>query len=500
MTSIRESARVSEFLVAAIAGLMLSFSIPLGARAQAPTVPDYNTLIQNDSANDGNFATGLVLSTSALVTSGTSGIYGYATQGTTQESVFTRPDFIHPNQLSFSVPYSSALAGGWTLNISTSPNFTQANTTTVTTSSVAGIGAMPFVGSIGINASNPLSPTISWTAPTAADISQAQGLQGDTNPTPTISQTVVTVADDSNPINVTNINPHAGVKAAVPFGQSFSQANIIYSTPIMSGATTSATIPLTNNNPNNANYGTGSTPVLQYGQQYSIAINLENTIPGTTDNPACELCNVDTRSRSYFDYTPINPTSIGLPSTAVINLPSDIPVPTTSGLTANSLYQFSNVSIQSSGMTYIDPAAAYGFIYTTGANDPNFASVDPVTVVGNGIYQLWAWENGQFVEVDSALAAGSTFNFLTSGFLDGISEFEILGIDPSAELDPTNITAFVTGLTFTGGGTFNGTMQSLSEDVSTPLPSTLPLMLTGIIAFGLLICRRRGGCPTAAAG
>lgn len=49
---------------------------------------------------------------------------------------------------------------------------------------------------------------------------------------------------------------------------------------------------------------------------------------------------------------------------------------------------------------------------------------------------------------DTQLAAGTVFDF-PSGV---VSEFEVLGIDPYLGIDPTNTTAFITGLTFEGGG------------------------------------------------
>jgi len=61
-----------------------------------------------------------------------------------------------------------------------------------------------------------------------------------------------------------------------------------------------------------------------------------------------------------------------------------------------------------------------------------------------------------------------TFDFLTNGFASGVSEFEIIGIDPG--VNPTDITAFVTGLTFTMDGSFTGTMQPIVEE-TTPVPS-----------------------------
>ena len=226
--------------------------------------------------------------------------------------------------------------------------------------------------------------------------------------------------------------------------------------------------------------------MLQYGQTYSIAIQLNNTTPGSTPVPGCNICTIDSRSNSFFDYTPINTSNTpNLPVGAVVNLPTVFPIPTTSGLVSPSLYSFHVPDVgPSAGMTFIDPVIATGFIYTIGAGDPFFASVEPITNVGSGIYQLLVWDSNsnQFVLVDSALAAGQTFNFL-SLFPKGVSQFEITGIDPSAGLDPTNITAFITGLTFIGDGSFTGTMQAI-EAAATPLPATWILMLTGIAGIG----------------
>ncbi|HEY4959049.1 MAG TPA: PEP-CTERM sorting domain-containing protein, partial [Caldimonas sp.] len=73
----------------------------------------------------------------------------------------------------------------------------------------------------------------------------------------------------------------------------------------------------------------------------------------------------------------------------------------------------------------------------------------------------------------------------------GVSDFTITGIETSAGLDPSNPTAFITGLTFSGNGDFTGTMTPLTELVAgVPEPETYALMLGG---FALLasITRRR---------
>jgi hypothetical protein len=461
--------------------------------AQQPVVTDPIAVLTNESANDGNFATGMFYymqafngSSSSAVTapvittspSFASTAYGFVRQGTTNESLFTKSEPIHPNTIAASVPFSTGLSGPWTFHVSSTQGFTTGTVTTVTTNSLAGVTPMPFVQNMTINpGTNPLTPTISWTPPSST-------------PGTSISQADIVVTDLTSPIQRYNINPFA-TTAVTPFGTFFSQAGIVYTSPVISNTVTSDTLPLTNDNPNNVNMG---APVLQYGHTYGIAIQEQHTY--TTAVAGCQVCNVDTRSISYFDYTPINPTSIGLPANAIINLPTTTPVPTTSGLYAGPVYSF-NAPIVSGGMTNIDPVAATGFLYNIGTSGPNFASVDPVTNVGTGIYQLWVWNGSAFVEVDSSLMHGTTFDFLTNGYSNGVTEFEILGIDPNAGLDPTDITAFVTGLTFTGtgDGTFTGTMQALTElTAPTPLPPTWLLMLPGIagIWFGAHRRKRQG--------
>jgi hypothetical protein len=289
-----------------------------------------------------------------------------------------------------------------------------------------------------------------------------------------------------------NINPFS-TAAVVPYGSAFSQAPVIYHSPSQSTSVSSFTIPSSNDNLNTVNVG---APVLQFGHTYSIAVELDNTSGPAV--PFCQLCNVATRSVSWFDYTPINPVSLGLPATAVINLPTTQPIPTTTGVFAGPVYSFNAPIVTGGGLTFIDPLVAYGYIYTIGTGNPNFASVEAVTNVGTGVYQLLVWNGTKFDLVDSSLKAGDIFNFLTlPNYPNGVTEFEILlGVDQG--VNPTDITAFVTGLTFTGGGTFTvtggnftGTMVPLVVETVTPLPTTWILMLSGIIGLGFLSYRNR---------
>src|SRR5208283_3890417 len=153
----------------------------------------------------------------------------------------------------------------------------------------------------------------------------------------------------------------------------------------------------------------------------------------------------------------------------------------------NGVYHF-NLTVQQ-GTTYdIDPNVATGFVYATGAGDPNFATVVLPSLQSPAPYTI-IWDNGLHKE---QRLGGEILNFLQTDPL-GVSTFTVRGIDPADGLDPTSGTEFVTGLTFFSSGSFTGTMTPLatiyivnegSHTVSVIDPSTNTVVDTVRVGFG----------------
>lgn len=69
--------------------------------------------------------------------------------------------------------------------------------------------------------------------------------------------------------------------------------------------------------------------------------------------------------------------------------------------------------------------------------------------------------------------------FTKTSFFDllGLARFSLRGSETSAGLDPGNVTAFITGLTFvSASGFINGTMTAISVEVAVPEPRTVLLL------------------------
>ncbi len=127
-------------------------------------------------------------------------------------------------------------------------------------------------------------------------------------------------------------------------------------------------------------------------------------------------------------------------------------------------YNF-NVAISTPNeIQFFDPLVAIGYDYVTGAGDPKFASV-LLPYVGDNVFDLWLLgRDGKWYDSCFDLLAGDEFDFQSNIDRHGISQFRILGIEASAGLDPADVTAFVTGLSFADTGVFSGQMRPIVAD------------------------------------
>ena len=135
----------------------------------------------------------------------------------------------------------------------------------------------------------------------------------------------------------------------------------------------------------------------------------------------------------------------------------------------------------------IDPFVATGYEYEIGAGDPAFASVI-LPAVGDSLFQVSFLDTGGTL-IEALVMAGVEFVFPGGG----IDKFTVTGIETSAGLDPLDVTAFMTTLTFAGDGAFTGTMTPITEFLpeSVPESATLALFAMGLILLALTSQRRR---------
>jgi hypothetical protein len=202
-----------------------------------------------------------------------------------------------------------------------------------------------------------LNPTISWQIPTGNQIPQGSVLQ----------------------------------ESVHLFAQSNQGSGSFFSTGLqLTPGTTQVSIP---------------TGTIQPGQVYSVAI-ISDVVNQTTGL-------VEAETREFTGYVAASATTLAGP----ISLPDVSPG---AGPTGQAVYQF-NSPVSKGIPILLDPLVATGFIYKTGAGNPNFASVLLPNIGNVSPYQVFTWNGTAFV-FDKNLAANTLLNF----GLSGVSEFEVL--------------------------------------------------------------------------
>lgn len=204
------------------------------------------------------------------------------------------------------------------------------------------------------------------------------------------------------------------------------------------------------------------------GTNYSLEILAMQTRDGSSTNLG--NTNVYSLSRVYADFTPKEG---GGPA---VNLPVVL---------EGGVYKF-DITVVPGETYYLDPEVAIGYDFAIGVGDPNFRSVVLPTGIGDDLYDIFGLNDAS----EPILLAEDWMGGVVYDFgVGGLSGFRILGIETSAGLDPASTTAFVTGVVFTGAGTFTGTQTPITVTVSVPEPGTLALLGLGLA--GLAAARRR---------
>ena len=79
--------------------------------------------------------------------------------------------------------------------------------------------------------------------------------------------------------------------------------------------------------------------------------------------------------------------------------------------------------------------------------------------IGDNQYDLWVYQNDKYVDSGVDIEGGVLYQFN-----EPVSNFSIRGIEPSAQLDPANETAFPTGLRFEKTGKAVVTMTTVTKE------------------------------------
>lgn len=131
---------------------------------------------------------------------------------------------------------------------------------------------------------------------------------------------------------------------------------------------------------------------------------------------------------------------------------------------------------------FIDPDFAIGYDYVMDAPGNSITSVILPVLAGDADgYLIYELGNISASGLLGTVLGGETFVFAS-----GVAGFSLRGIDPAAMLDPTNPTAFVTGLTFS-----TSAPVSISQIAVVPEPATWALLAGGLLAVQFATRRNR---------
>ncbi|WP_013320865.1 PEP-CTERM sorting domain-containing protein [Gloeothece verrucosa] len=222
--------------------------------------------------------------------------------------------------------------------------------------------------------------------------------------------------------------------------------------------------------------GLGGTPA-QAGFDAGDGINF-SALPGSFSSYILNLVNSSNLIDPVAGIWSFAIRQGSVPGTIPGTTPSNplLPVVTDNGWEFNFNIQDPNIPV------FIDPLVGIGYDYVVDSG-PNIASVLLPTGIGDNNYELWLF-NPTINDYENSgifLTGGNPFTFSPGG----VNRFSIRGIEVEAGLDPNDVQAFVTGLTFVSPGQVS--MRQIPQVV--PEPFTIFGVSTAL-GFGSFFKRR----------
>ncbi|MCQ8848917.1 choice-of-anchor L domain-containing protein [Alteromonas stellipolaris] len=153
---------------------------------------------------------------------------------------------------------------------------------------------------------------------------------------------------------------------------------------------------------------------------------------------------------------------------------------------SDSEFVFTLPEVEAGETIWFDPDVSTGYTYTAG-NGGQFASVTAPTLlsVNDADGYLITITDSLGVEHTEALMAGQTLDFPFP-----VTTFTLTGINEDLMLDPTDATAFVTGVSFENTGSYTVSQAAIiTSTTSVPAPSSIAVFLLSLV--GISIARRR---------
>ncbi|QBE64883.1 nidogen-like domain-containing protein [Pseudoduganella lutea] len=148
---------------------------------------------------------------------------------------------------------------------------------------------------------------------------------------------------------------------------------------------------------------------------------------------------------------------------------------------------FENIPVGTGTPVWIDPIVATGYDYAI-SNGPLVNGVTLLPGVGDGRYDIWLWQGGEWQLFAGDVAGGEHIEFGQS-----VDKFRVTGIETSAEVNPLSPVAFSTGLWFDSIGNATVTQTALTVEVSpVPEPATYGMLGAGLAVLAMARRRRRG--------